>query len=69
MMTVSSTRRAVALFFLGLGLLTTQIAAIYPEGHFDFVTKISDEAQLHTLIDDTLAADKTLMVRWIASEG
>lgn len=68
-MTVSSTRRAVTLFFLGLGLLATQIAAIYPEGHFNFVTKITDEAQLHTLIDDTLAADKTLMVRWIASEG
>lgn len=59
--------RAVAL--LVLGVLVTQIAAIYPDGHFNHITKISDEGQLNTLIDETLSADKTLMVRWIASEG
>jgi len=58
--------RAVALLILGL---VAQISAIYPDGHFNHVTKISDESQLHSLIDETLSADKTLMVRWIASEG
>jgi len=58
-----------ALALLILGVLATQISAIYPDGHFNHVTKISDESQLHSLIDETLSADKTLMVRWIASEG
>lgn len=55
-----------ALALLILGVLATRIAAIYPEGHFNHVTKISDEGQLNTLIDETLSKDKTLMVRWIA---
>ena len=61
--------RAVALFLLGIGVLATQILAIYPEGHFDYVTKITDVDQLHSLVDETISAGQTLMVRWIASEG
>ena len=61
--------RAVALFLLGIGVLATQILAIYPDGHFDHVTKITDVDQLHSLVDETISAGQTLMVRWIASEG
>jgi len=43
--------------------------AIYPEGLFDRVTKINDADQLNTVIAETLSADQTLMVRWIASSG
>lgn len=43
--------------------------AIYPDGHFDHVTKINDADHLNTVISETLSADQTLMVRWIASPG
>lgn len=54
-----------------LGLLVSVQAkpSIYPDNHFDYVTKIEDADQLNQVIEETLAEDKTLFVRWIASEG
>jgi len=43
--------------------------AIYPDGHFDYVTKIDDADQLSSVIDEALDAGQTLFVRWIASSG
>lgn len=56
------------LVLLLLGALVS-VQAIYPDGHFDHVTKISDADQLSSVIDEALAADQTLFVRWIASAG
>jgi len=44
-------------------------AGIYPDGHFDYVTKVTDESQFTDLIKEEVDAGKTLFVRWIASEG
>lgn len=57
---------ALLLVFVGR-VCTTE--AIYPEGHFDHVTKINDEDHLNAVVEETLSADKALMVRWIASPG
>lgn len=40
---------------------------IYPDGHFEYVTNIQNAQQLSSLITDTIEAQKTLFVRWIAS--
>lgn len=56
-----------AALLLLLGVLGAQ--AIYPDGHFDHVTKIDDADQLRGVIDETLEAGQTLFVRWIASAG
>jgi len=42
---------------------------IYPDGHFDYVTKVTDEGEFEDLIKTEVDAGKTLFVRWIASEG
>lgn len=52
-----------------LGTATTVVQAIYPDGHFDHVTKITDADQLSSVIDESLEAGATLFVRWIASAG
>ena len=62
---LGSSRAGAALLLLLLGALgTTQ--AIYPNGHFDHVTKINDVNQLHTVINESIKAGQTLFVRWIA---
>lgn len=52
-----------------LGALVSVHAGIYPNGHFDHVTKIKDAEHLSRVIDESLDAGQTLFVRWIASEG
>ena len=58
-----------ALLLLVLGALASVQGGIYPDGHFDHVTKITDADQLSQVIDESLEAGQTLFVRWIASEG
>ena len=41
----------------------------YPPDHFDYVTKIQDEEHLNSFLESQIAEDKTVFVRWIASEG
>ena len=60
------TTSRIVLLLLGT-LFMGVVDAIYPEGHFDHVTKIESQAQLDVLIDSTLEAGQTLVVRWIAS--
>ena len=48
--------------------MTLSALAIYPEGHFDTVTKLT-EANFDTFIKDQVDAGKTAFVRWIASAG
>lgn len=66
-MMLPSPRLRGALLLLLVGVLTTQ--AIYPDGHFDHVTKITNADHLSAVIEESLAADQTLMVRWVASAG
>ena len=49
-------------------LLTAALLAIYPDGHFDSVTKIG-KANVDSVIKEHVDAGKTLFVRFIASEG
>ena len=44
------------------------LAGIYPDGHFDTVTKMTD-ANKDDVIKSAVDAGKTLFVRFIASEG
>jgi len=44
------------------------IAGIYPEGHFDVVTKCT-QGTFDGFVKEQVDAGKTLFVRWIASEG
>jgi hypothetical protein len=55
----------VALLALAVG---TASAGIYPDGHFDVATKLTT-SNYKDVIQEAIDADKTLMVRWIASEG
>ena len=52
-------------------LSTAQLAAasFYEQGHFDRVTKITSESTFDRLIKQAMDEDKTLFVRFIASEG
>ena len=55
------TMAAALLSFLALG-------GIYPDGHFDTVTKLTADNK-DDVIKSTVDAGKTLFVRFIASEG
>lgn len=61
--------RPLRALLLLLGALTVSVQAIYPDGHFDAVTKISDAEQLTSEIEESIGAGQTLFVRWIASAG
>ena len=66
----ASRNSAVALPTMALVTLTaTLLAGIYPDGHFDHVTKVTDETMFNALVKEQVDAGKTLFVRWIASEG
>lgn len=57
-----------ALSVLAMTLLGFASAGIYPDGHFDYVTKMT-VANHEEVIKSNVDAGKTLFVRWIASEG
>jgi len=52
-----------ALFFLAAGVL-----GIYPDGHFDLVSKLDTE-NFNDFITSNVDAGKTAFVRFIASSG
>jgi len=43
-------------------------AGIYPDGHWDHVTKCTKD-NMDATVKEAVDAGKTLFVRWIASEG
>lgn len=43
-------------------------AGIYPDGHWDVVTKCTKE-NVDEKVKEAVDAGKTMFVRWIASEG
>ena len=51
-----------------LALTATVLAGIYPPGHFDTSTKLT-EKNFDAHVKEQVDAGKTLFVRWIASEG
>jgi hypothetical protein len=51
---------------LAIGALLA--AGIYPDGHFDTVTKLTTD-NFDGFIKEQVDAGKTAFVRWIASEG
>jgi hypothetical protein len=56
---------------LALGLLASMVNGnFYSEGHFNRVEKITDYGYLLDFVgEQTEEKDKTVFVRWIASEG
>ena len=52
-----------------VALTATLLAGIDPDGHFDHVTKVTDETMFNALVKEQVDSGKTLFVRWIASEG
>jgi len=59
---------AAALSILAIALMGFASGGIYPDGHFDYVTKMT-VANHEKVIQSNVDAGKTLFVRWIASEG
>lgn len=57
-----------ALSVLALALIGFASGGIYPDGHFDYVTKMT-VSNHKDFIKQEVDAGKTLFVRWIASEG
>lgn len=55
--------------FLPLAAALHAVAAIYPDDHWDYSTKLTDEKVFDDTIQQTIDAGKTLFVRWIASAG
>jgi hypothetical protein len=51
-----------------LALTATVLAGIYPSGHFDTSTKLT-EKNFDAHVKEQVDTGKTLFVRWIASEG
>lgn len=51
-----------------LALLVASASAIYPDDHWDYSTKLTVE-NYKDVIQSTIDAGKTLMVRFIASAG
>lgn len=54
-----------------MGLVALSVAllgSIYPDGHFDVVTKCSAD-MFEGFVQREVDAGRTLFVRWIASEG
>jgi hypothetical protein len=49
-------------------LTVALLASIYPDNHFDTVTKLS-KSNIDSTIQSNIDAGKTLFVRFIASEG
>jgi hypothetical protein len=47
---------------------TLVLSGIYPDGHFDHVTKLTT-SNFEGFIKENTDAGKTTFVRWIASEG
>lgn len=60
-------RAAILLMSLILLTKVADTGAIYPEDHWTYSTKISDEQHLHSLVQEEIDAGRTLFVRWIAS--
>lgn len=50
-------------------LAVAHAAGIYPDDHWNYVTKLEDDAGLEAEINKAVEGDHTLFVRWIASEG
>jgi hypothetical protein len=54
---------------LSILLLGSANAGIYPDDHWDHVTKLSNDAEFDANVEKAVNGDHTLFVRWIASEG
>jgi len=54
---------------MALAVLTVGLLGIYPEGHFDRVTKFTAAEKFEEAVKENVDAGKTLFVRWIASAG
>jgi len=44
-------------------------AGIYPDDHWQYASKLANDEEFDALVGQAVDSDKTLFVRWIASEG
>jgi len=56
------------LLFRGIiaAMVLASVAAIYPEGHFDYVKELTED-NFEATVQAEIDAGKTMFVRWIAS--
>ena len=59
---------SLSLLLVAAALLVAGASAIYPEGHFERVTKLTED-NFESEIQSSIDAGKTVFVRWIASSG
>jgi hypothetical protein len=48
-------------------LLVGAVNAIYPDDHWKYSTEIKDSDTFNAVVEESIAEDQTLFVRWIAS--
>jgi len=53
---------------MAAALTVALLASIYPDNHFDAVAKITGD-NIDSVIKEAVDSDKTLFIRFIASEG
>jgi len=63
-----SCQMLTAVLILLVTIVTGKSATIYPDGHWDRCTKLTQQ-NFDQEIKNAVNSDKTLFVRWIASEG
>lgn len=44
-------------------------AGIYPDDHWQYSTKLTNDDEFNAKVQEAVDGDHTLFVRWIASEG
>jgi len=57
-----------ARIFSALAFTLAGVAAIYPDGHWDYSKKLTVD-NFDATVKEEVDAGKTFFVRWIASEG
>jgi len=54
---------------IALTLVASVAAGIYPDDHWQYASKLANDEEFDALVGQAVDSDKTLFVRWIASEG
>lgn len=65
----SKTTSSSKLLAVVMALLVSRLTAIYPDELWERSSKLTTKESFDAAIEDAIESDRTLFVRWIASEG
>lgn len=65
----SKTTSSSKLLAVVMALLVPRLTAIYPDELWERSSKLTTKESFDAAIEDAIESDRTLFVRWIASEG